>query len=57
MQLSLYIKKYLLNDIILLLIISGISYLMIDKWNKNNIEDETTVELVPINEYSEDELG
>lgn len=57
MKLSIYIKNFLLGDIILLLVISGLTYLVANTWNKNIIEDETTVELVPLNVNPDDELG
>ena len=57
MKPSTYIKNYLLYDIILLLIISGFVYLAVNAWNKNKIENKTTVELVPYNIGPNDAIG
>jgi hypothetical protein len=57
MKTSIYIQKHLLSDIICLLVISGFTYLIVDTWNRNYLEDETTVELVPLSGNPGDELG
>ena len=56
MKPSIYIKKHMLGDIILLLVVSSLTYMLFGIWNDNRIQDETTVELIPINTNS-DELG
>ncbi len=58
MKLSLYIKKYLLNDIILLLVLAGLFYLVADvRHEKNELDDDTTVELVPLKIDANDEIS
>ena len=57
MQLSIYIKKHLISDIIFLLVISGTIYLIVDTWNKITLPDEPTVEMFLIDENSDIELG
>ncbi len=57
MTLSIYIRKHLISDIILLLVISGTIYLIIDTWNKMTLPDEPTVEMISNGEYSDVELG
>ena len=57
MELSIYIKKHLFSDIILLLVISGTLYLIVDTWNKITLPDEPTVEMISFDENSDIELG
>ncbi len=57
MELSIYIKRHLISDIILLLVISGTLYLIVDTWNKITLPDEPTVEMISIDENSDIELG
>ena len=57
MKLSVYIKKYLLSDIILLLIIAGTSYAVVDIWHDSKAEQAKNVELVPLNIHPDDEIG
>lgn len=57
MKPMIYIKNYLINDIILLLVITGLIYLVANIWSENKIEGETTVELVPFNVNSDEDLG
>ncbi len=57
MKLSIYIKKHLLSDTILLLVIVGLAYLVANTWSENKIENETTVELLPLNIDPDDEIG
>jgi hypothetical protein len=57
MKPSIYIKKHMLGDIVLLLVISSLTYMLFGLWNDNNLKDETTVELIPINANSDEELG
>ena len=57
MELSIYIKRHLISDIILLLVISGTIYLIVDTWNKITLPDEPTVEMFSIDENSDIELG
>ncbi len=57
MELSIYIKRRLFGDIILLLVISGTIYLIVDTWNKITLPDEPTVEMFLIDENSDIELG
>lgn len=57
MELSIYIKRHLISDIILLLVISGTVYLIVDTWNKITLQDEPTVEMFSIDENSDIKLG
>lgn len=57
MKLSIYIKKHLVSDIILLLVVSGTIYLIVDTWNKVTVADEPGVELIAIDTNSDNELG
>ncbi len=57
MELSIYIKRRLFGDIILLLVISGTIYLIGHTWNKITLPDEPTVEMISIDENSDIELG
>ncbi len=57
MELSIYIKRHLISDIILLLIISGTIYLIVHTWNKITLPAEPTVEMISIDENSDIELG
>ena len=57
MKLSHYIKTYFLNDIILVAILAGFVFMAMDSMEKNRLEKETTVELVPMNIDPNDELG
>jgi hypothetical protein len=57
MKLIIYFKNYFLNDIILFLVVSGLVFLAIDIWDENEVINETTVELVPLNVHPDDELG
>ena len=49
MKASIYIKNYLVSDIILVTVLSGVFYLVSDILDKDPVEEEMTVELVPIN--------
>ena len=57
MELSIYIKRHLISDIILLLVISGTIFLIVHTWNKITLPDEPTVEMISIDENSDIELG
>jgi len=57
MELSIYIKKRLFGDIVLLLIVSGTMYLIVHTWNKITVPDEPTVEMISIGDNSDSELG
>jgi cytochrome c-type biogenesis protein CcmH/NrfG len=57
MKLSIYIKKRLFSDIILLLVVSGTGYLLVDTWNKVTQEEEPAVELMSFDENLDDGLG
>jgi len=57
MKLSIYIKNHLVGDIILLLVISGTGYLIVDTWNKITQEEEPAVELMSFDENLGDEFG
>lgn len=57
MKSSIYIKKHLLSDIILLLVIFGLTYLLVEVWNKDKTENNTAVELVPLNINPNDEIS
>ena len=57
MKLTTYFKNYFLNDIILLLVISGLIFLVVNAWDENEVANETTIELVPLNIHPDDELG
>ncbi|MFT5396966.1 MAG: hypothetical protein ACI85N_002181 [Gammaproteobacteria bacterium] len=57
MELSIYIKRHLISDIILLLVISGTIYLIVDTWNKITLADEPALEMFSIDENSDIELG
>ncbi len=57
MKLTTYFKNYFLNDIILLLVVSGLTFLVLDVLDDNEATIETTVELVPLNIHPDDELG
>ena len=57
MKLSIYIKNYLLNDLILLVIIAGTTYLLVNTLQEAEPEETTTVELLPFNEAVDDEIG
>ena len=57
MELSIYIKRRLIGDIILLLVVSGTTNLIFDTWNKITLPDEPTVEMISIEERSDIELG
>jgi hypothetical protein len=57
MKLTTYIKNYLLNDIILMLAISGITYLILYSDDENDVKNETAIEIVPLNIHTDDEIG
>ncbi len=57
MKLTTYFKNYFLNDIILLLIVSGLVFLVVNTWDENVATNETTVELVPLNIHPDDDIG
>ena len=57
MELSIYIKRHLISDIILLLVISGTLYLIDHAWNKITLAEEPTVEMISIDENSDIEFG
>ena len=57
MKKSVYIKNYLINDLILLATILGITYLVFDSWNKNDSKEEASVELIPLKISENDEIS
>ncbi len=57
MKLSTYINNYLLNDIILMLVVSGLTYLIFYSDNIIEENNETAIELVPLNIHPDDEIG
>lgn len=57
MKLSVYLRHYLINDIILLLIIVGLLFLGTDVLNKNKPDEDATVELNPVYIDENEELS
>lgn len=57
MTLTVYIKKHLFGDIIVLLTISGTIYLLVSMWNKTTLETDPTVEMIPVSENPDKILG
>ncbi len=57
MKLTVYIKKLLISDIIVLLATTGIIYLLVTTLNYHKLDTEPSVEMVPISDNSKEVFG
>lgn len=57
MKLSVYIKKHLISDMIVLLTVSGTIFLLVSMWNNYTLETVPTVEMAPFNNNTDEILG
>ncbi len=57
MKLSIYVKKRLFSDIIVLLIVSGIIYLAASSWNQGSSQENPGDEMVLINDDTDTTLN
>ncbi len=57
MTFTVYIKKHLFGDIIVLLTISGTLYLLVSMWNNYTLEADPIVEMVPISDNTAEIVG
>lgn len=57
MKLSIYIKNHLLSDIIVLIIISGTIYLAAGIWKGDSLQNESSNEMVKINDRNDKDLS
>jgi len=56
MKTSFYIEHYLKSDIVLVLITSALIYLATSHYQETSVEDEVTIELIPLNIDPDDEI-
>jgi hypothetical protein len=57
MKLTVYIKKHLISDIIVLLATTGVIYLLVTTLNYQKLDTEPSVEMIPISDSSQEVFG